>query len=238
MISVVVCVNKMDVYERLLLPSIKKQKHKDYEIVLIDTKEHPYSSAADALNYGASLAKGDILIFCHQDVELLDDYAFTQIEKLSSENEYGVAGVAGIVESEMQIYSSVVDGLDRRQAGIKNEEVKNVDSLDECLFVVKKDRFKGFTDYGSWHFYAVEYSLKCKRNNENVLLLPINIYHESPGWSLNKSYWKTLLKVAKEFREFKTIPTTMGVFKNNKLLRLRIIRNRLRNALKINKLHS
>lgn len=236
MISIIVCSNKKEVYERLLLPSIKKQKNKNYEIVLIDTFAKPIDNAGDALNYGASLAKGDIFVFCHQDIEFLREDAFDLIEEFCRNYNFGVAGVAGITLKDREVHSSVIDGYDHRQAGIKINTVEETDSLDECMFFVKKENFVKFKNYGSWHFYAVEYSLKCKRKEQKNYLLPIDIFHESPGWSLDKSYWKTLLKVAKDFKDYKLIPTTIGIFKNNHLLRLRILRNRIRIKLGLHKI--
>lgn len=236
MISLIVCVNKKEIYERLLLPSIKKQKYKDYEIIVVDTNNKPFSSGANALNYGASLAKGDVLLFCHQDIEFIDNDSFNTISNYCNSNNFGIAGVAGIVKTGMKkkdytIYSSVLNGPEKIQVGVKNTTVMNVDTLDECFFIIKKNNFSNFINYDSWHLYAVEYCLRSKKNNQSVVLLPVNIFHESPGWSLDKSYWNTLLKVAKDYEETKVIPTTMGVYINNALLRLRIIRNRIKRRL-------
>lgn len=228
MISIICACNNEKLYNEMLLPSVKKQTLQDYEIIKLNAKELGLVGAAQTLNYGASIAKGDLLLFVHQDIEWNDDKFFEKLITYSSQYNFGIAGVAGVNSNEKQVYSSVTIDIDHRQAGIKITEVKNVDTLDECLFVIKKDKFKGFTDYRTWHFYAVEYSLKCKRANENVLLFPLDVYHLSPGWSLDKTYWQTLKRVAKDFSDFKVIPTTMGQFRNNCFLKFEIVLRRLR----------
>ena len=72
----------------------------------------------------------------------------------------------------------------------------------------------GFDEYCStWHLYAVEYSLRCHLRGEAVKIFPLDVYHLSPGWSLNKSYYATLKKVEKKYRkQFSHIYTTMGCF--------------------------
>ena len=59
----------MKTYDEALLNSLKKQEG-DFEIIAIDNRENKYSSAAKALNYGASISKGKYLVFCHQDIEI------------------------------------------------------------------------------------------------------------------------------------------------------------------------
>ena len=69
MISVITIYNDKNVLESTLLKSIKVQENCEYETILVDTYSHGFTSAASALNYGASLAKGDYLVFIHQDVK-------------------------------------------------------------------------------------------------------------------------------------------------------------------------
>lgn len=232
MISIICACNNEDLFNNMLVASIKKQNYKDFEIIKVDAKKQGFKSASEALNYGASTSKGDLLIFVHQDVELVDELFFEKLVEICKSLDFGVAGVAGMLEKENKVYSSVTMDKDKRQAVIKNTNIMEVDSLDECLLIIKKDNFKGFSEYKSWHFYAVEYSLRCKRNNEKIFIFPLDIYHLSPGWSLNESYWKTLKLVAKDFKDFKIIPTTMGCYKNNAFLSLYIFNKKIRQSLK------
>lgn len=216
MISVICACNNEKIYGEMLLPSILKQTVTDYEVIKINAAEKGLKGAANTFNYGAKQAKGDILLFVHQDVELLSDTFFEELIKYSDENDFAVAGVAGVAVNEKKVYSSVVMDVNRVQAGIKNTAVRYVESVDECLFIIKRDNFKGFKDYGTWHFYAVEYSLRARALGEKAIIFPLEIYHLSPGWSFDASYWQTLKAVEKDFPKLKYIPTTVACFPNNK----------------------
>lgn len=220
MISIVCVSNNQKKLNEMLVKSLKKQNNNDFELIVVDTNKYKFNSAADALNYGASVAKGEILCFCHQDIEFLKDNAIEQILTLSKKYSYGIAGVAGAIgEKKYSVSSTVIMGKEKKQAGLKNNKVINAYSLDECLLIIKKDKFLKFDNYGNtWHFYGVEYSNRCLLNNEKVLLFPIEIYHESAANSLNYNYFDTLFLYAKQNRNIKLIRTCCGYFNNNKLI--------------------
>lgn len=232
MISIICACNDDAVFDRMLMSSLKKQTYTDYEVIKLDSVALGLKGAANTLNYGADIANGDILVFIHQDIELSDRYCLQKINEYAVALKFGIAGVAGVKTGDKSVYSSVTMDVDHRQAGLRITEVKEAEVLDECLLIVRKADFKGFRDYNSWHFYAVEYSLRCLRQDEKVLVLPLDVYHLSPGWSLNDSYWDTLKRVAKDFKDFKVIPTTMGQYNNNSLLSLEILLRKLRAKIK------
>lgn len=234
MISVICACNNQEILNKMLIPSLKKQSITNWELIVINTKEEGLTSASAALNSGADRSSGDILLFAHQDIEFLQTDILERIEKYSSDYEFGVGGVAGRALSEPYVYSSVIHGKEREPAGIKITEPRSTDSLDECIFFMKKESFKRFDDLGdTWHFYAVEYSQRCKLNGEKVMLFPLEIYHLSPGWSLNNSYWKTLKLVAKKYKgKLKYIITTMGIFRNDASLPLHIAYRKLKMRIK------
>lgn len=220
MISIICASNNRNILHKMLLASLCNQTYKDYEVIIVDAKEMGFKSASDTLNYGASKAKGDILLFVHQDVELIDDTLLQSIVEFDNSHEYGIAGVCGVVGTgEYKVYSSVLMGRDRIQSGIKNEKIREIYVLDECLFFINKNKFIGFDNNGdTWHFYAVDYCIKCHKKNKKVMLIPNPIYHLSPGWSLDYSYFDTLLRIGKKNTDLKQIKTCMGIFNNNKFL--------------------
>lgn len=230
MISIICSYTNKELMDNMLIHSLSNQTYTDYELVLLDSKKLGFKSAAQALNYGAEQAKGDILVFAHQDIEFLDNNCLELINKFSEEIDYDIAGVAGVETGGKVVYSSVTMGDKHIQAGQKIVEPMKLDSLDECLLIIKKDKFIKFDDYHSWHFYAVEYSLRCS----NVYAIPIYIYHLSVGWSLDKSYWKTLKLVAKHFKDRKIIPTALGQYNNGPFLPIEIMLRRIK--ISINKI--
>ena len=232
MISIICACNNKELLDNMLIPSIKKQTYADYEIIIVDAKKEGLIGAAQTLNYGASLAKGEILLFCHQDIEFIYDDAFNQIVNYCNNYDFGIAGVAGKA-SNKHVYSSVIQGDTKTQAGIKCDKVITVETLDECLFIIKKDKFVKFNENNkSWHLYAVDYSLTSQENNQNVLIFPIEIYHLSPGYSLNDSFYKELLRLGKRHKKNKYIYTTMISIKNDKLFFIRVQFHRFKHLVK------
>ena len=54
---------------------------------------------------------------------------------------------------------------------------KEVQTLDECMFIIKKDYFNEhiFNERDSWHLYAVKYCLKVLINGDKVYVIPANL---------------------------------------------------------------
>ncbi len=219
-VSFICPTNDETIYQKWLLPSLQKQKNQNFENILVNTNETHFDSAAEALNFGVSKAKGNILVFLHHDVELLNASFVDELIDFSNRETFGIAGVAGTEASGKRcVYSSVTMGPNHIQAGQKIDKVMECGTLDECLFIIKKENFTQFDVLGkTWHFYAVDYSLKCHENNQRVLLFPLPIYHVSPGYSLNKNYFDYVKVLAKKYPSIKIIRTTMGTFKNNAFL--------------------
>lgn len=65
---------------------------------MIDNTENRFSSGASALNYGVSMATNDCLVFSHQDIEFLDEYALANYAKFCKENLRTISGTAGVKE--------------------------------------------------------------------------------------------------------------------------------------------
>lgn len=220
MISVICVYNNKEILNDFLIKSIKQQSFIDYELILLDNCGSHYKSAVEALNKGAMQAKGDILLFIHQDVFIIDENGFSKINKFCKQFNFGVCGVAG-VDINKRLFCSVVQGSNQKLAGERATDLTEVQTLDECMFFVKKANFKGF-EYidDSWHLYAVSYSISCLQNNLKNYVLPIQVRHYSPGLSLDKTYFRTLKLYFKKHPEIKEIFCTMGYFKNNKLFSL------------------
>ena len=234
-LSFICATNDTKTLNEMLVASLKKQINQNFELVVVDAKEHGLKSASETLNYGASIANGKYLCFVHQDIEFLNDDAIDKIIDYFDSNDFGIAGVAGETgktRKDYTVYSSVVMNEDRKHAGLFLDKQKEAYSVDECVMFVKKEQFKKFDDFGNtWHFYGVEYSLRCIKNNEKVLLFPINVYHKSSG-VLNNSYWDTLKLVCKKYKDVKVIKTCCGNFNNNCLTSLYCFAHKVKNKLR------
>jgi hypothetical protein len=101
MISVICVYNDPDSLNKYLLPRLEQQTV-PHEQILLDNSNGKFKSSAEALNYGANKAKGDYLLFVHQDVDLESNSWLGDAEKIldklmhDEENQLGIAGVAGM----------------------------------------------------------------------------------------------------------------------------------------------
>ena len=233
MISIICPSNKPDVLKNHLQESLAKQVFSDYELIVVDPAKLHFHSASEALNYGASLSHGDLLVFCHQDIEFLNPDGLSSIVTYAKNNDFGIAGVAGVGKEDHRVYASVIQGPKRKPAGIINDSVFPVVAVDECLMIIKRDLFMGFDDLGpTWHFYGVDYSYRCLKQKQPVLLFPIPIFHVSPGWSLDNSYFDTLRRVARKYPEEKEICTCVVNFPNGKKLEWAILKKKIKMGVK------
>jgi hypothetical protein len=98
MISVISVINNETIAREFLLRGLSRQDSK-FELLLVDNKTSTYKSASQAYNLAGIKAKGDYLMFVHQDVLLLSRNWLKKAEEwLSTRSRVGLAGVAGMMK--------------------------------------------------------------------------------------------------------------------------------------------
>jgi hypothetical protein len=98
MISIISVINNDVIAKEFLLSGLSRQNIR-YDLILLDNKDSYYRSAAQALNEGSVKAKGDYLMFIHQDVLLPCRNWLKEAENsLSTISNLGIAGVAGMLQ--------------------------------------------------------------------------------------------------------------------------------------------
>lgn len=215
MISVVCVYNNRKILTDYLLKGLKNQTVK-YELILIENTEGQNKSAAEALNYGGKKTTGDYIMFIHQDVDLTSNSWLEDVEKmLDSIQNLGIAGVAGR-KDERGVITVIKHGNPPRLAGqIQINNPTKVQTLDECVVIIPKSVFKllQFDEVvcDDWHLYTVDYSLCVGRIGLDVYVIPMFVYHKSPGYSFSGKYYLVLEKVIKKHKKnYRRIYTTMG----------------------------
>lgn len=234
MISVVCVYNNKAILEDTLLKSLENQTSK-YQLVLIDNMQGEFKSAASALNWGGKRAKGDYLMFVHQDVDLSSNSWLADAEKfLGSMPNLGVAGVAGMSDqgrkNEERGRNIIEHGDNRRlwEWGNPIQKPERVQTLDECLLIIPKLVFNlvQFDEEtcSNWDLYGVDYCLSCAKKGFHAYAIPLSIYHKSAGrlalskievlrsvGTYRKSYYQTLEKLTKKHKNYyQHIYTTCG----------------------------
>ncbi len=210
LISIITIVNKNTVYQKFL-ESLEKQQDITYELIKINNTHHEFLAARDAYNAAAKKAQGKLLFFCHPDIRFLNYHALYDITNyIRGISSFGVVGVAGspyeLVNGNRIILSNIVHGADKVAAGNKISEPTQVQTVDECFFVMTKDFWQKcpFSIEGGWHLYAVE---QCLAANEQVLtnyVVPANLWHTSEGKSEDYHYYTYLRHLVNKYRS--TLP--------------------------------
>lgn len=222
MITVICAYNNKNILEEALEKSLRNQKDVIYETILIDAKQYGFNSAAETLNYAGSKAKGDYLIFVHQDIVFENDFVLKKINDYCENIEFGIAGVAGCIFNGKKILavSNICHGTKHeRVSQCEISEPKEVVSVDECLLIISRkvfDRMK-FSEIGrTWHLYGTDYSIKCQIEGYRVIVLPVShIWHMSNGASLNANYFDAIQELARMYPEQKKIITIFGIWPTN-----------------------
>ena len=213
MISLICCTNNLKTYEEMLLNSLKAQ-NVEYEVVLIHNEDEQYSSASSALNTGAKLAKGDYLVFVHQDITLQDPSFLKNIIK-HIDNLNGIVGVAGSLE-EKGVITNLRQGAQNQLGGeLTLSEPMKVQTLDEVLIACHRSvyelvKFDEIT-CDDWHLYGVDFCLSAAEKGIGSFVIPDEIYHKSSG-EISLGYALSLRKVLKKHRKtFDKIYTTCSI---------------------------
>lgn len=219
MISVICVYNNQKILNDYLLKSLKTQII-DYELILIDNSKGAFKSAAESLNYGGKKAKGEYIMFVHQDICLCSDTWLNDAEKLleSMDNEF-IAGIVGMddkgTNNGERGKNTLIHGDPPEKWGWGNPILKPeiVQTLDECLIIIPKSVFKKFkfdeVTCQNWDLYVVEYCLNIKLKGVKSYVLPLSIYHRSTG-AVSRNYLHTLKKVLKKQGYLKHVYTTCG----------------------------
>lgn len=200
-VSVICCYNDRRMFEEMLSRSLRLQTM-DYELIGIDNTSGIFTCASKALNYGASVSSGKILLFIHQDMVMGKDVLKDTISFLKS-HETAIAGFAG--QGRNGTYTNILHGEGKKEAGSSCiHSFMEVETLDECGIALTKTLFcqlGGFSEEicEGWHLYAVELCLRARQSNIRSYVLPVEIYHRSEG-TMDLSYLRTMDKIVQRYR--------------------------------------
>lgn len=228
MLSLICVYNNGKILEKYLLSSLKAQTV-PYDLVLIDNTKNEFKSAAKALNFGASKAKGDYFVFLHQDISLTSEQSLEKLEKILQQLPRKViVGPAGALELNKKVacVTNMMHGEPPVYAGgskgLKINVPYRVQTLDECMIVIPKEVFDMLkfdsTTCNGWHLYGVDYCISASKMNIPIYAIPADVYHGSSG-NINKEYYLILKKVARKHRSnVDFLYTTVGLWPTSWLL--------------------
>jgi len=214
MMSIICVYNDKETLDNLLIKSLEKQSNQDFEIILLDNRENKFKSAAEALNNGADKAKGDYLVFIHQDVKLPSNWIASVKEIIGSLENIGALGVAGRTKYYEKILTKIEHNVPPEKFGWREfSKPTKVETLDECLFIVPKNLFDKlkFDEKccDGWHFYGADYCLTAAKEGYGIYVVPLTLYHQSTG-NIDDNFYNSLDKLLKKHESELIISTTTG----------------------------
>ncbi len=197
--------------------------HKHIEVIEIinnsDSKSPFYNgglSLTKAYNQGLNKAKNDVVVFCHDDIEIETKQWGTKLLKQFDRNpEYGIIGVAGSKnmpvtgrwwENQKKMYGRVKHTQDGKSwlstySDDLGQELEEVVNIDGVFFAVDKRRInQEFNEsVEGFHFYDVTFSFENFLSGVKVgVSTLIRINHHSIGIT-NDEWEKNRAQFAHEF---------------------------------------
>jgi GT2 family glycosyltransferase len=215
MISVIVCSRKPESWD-FHRRNIEKTIGVPYEYCRIDNTHNTYGICA-AYNKGAEQAKGDILVFVHEDAFFMEPGWGAVLEsKFTYDPRIGLIGVAGtqyllpdsnlwIAAGQPFLKGRIIHELNRGETFILtvftwDKADSDVVAIDGVFMAMSRNAFNTakFDDinFPEFHFYDLDISMQVRKKHRIIVTWDILIKHFSGG-NPNESW----VKAGKTFLE-------------------------------------
>lgn len=175
-------------------------------------------SLAEGYNRGMARSRGELLIFCHDDIEFLQsDFAARIVEHLKHFDLVGVAGTTRLVDGywgtvgQPEIFGQVVqpdkdgDGITLYVFDIDNVPAANVQALDGLFLAVRRPvaealRFDD-TLFTGFHLYDTDFCYRAHLAGYRVgVCRDLLIFHNSHG-DKNEDWQRYMDVFAQKYRD-------------------------------------
>lgn len=226
-ISIICCYNNEE--KLTYLTDSLDEQDISCERILVDNSKNRFSSAAAALNYGASKASGSLLFFVHQDIRFTAPHALRELaEKAEVLSDRDIGGIAGAVFEDR--YKKTITNMtyspeEKHYRGVFKGDYVLTESVDECLFIMRKEAWEAhhfdeeICDH--WHFYAVEQCLYFRKEGGKIYTFDCQVNHLSETGTLDKSFFRALFRLRKYYRkDYPYITATTGYWPFASLYRM------------------
>lgn len=228
--TIITIVNKENVYKRFK-ENLSNQQGVNYELIKVNNDNNQFISAREAYNNALKKAHGDYIVFLHPDMRFLDKSALHDVlVQIIALKDLGVAGISGcpseLHHHKSTIVTSILHGDPAHHFGKKINHVTEVQTVDECFFVMKKSfcETHPFSDIKGWHMYAVEQCLVSLLAGKKNYVVPARMWHYSTGFSENWQYVQTGRKIVSKYGEFfSSINTTITTWNTKSKIDLLIV---------------
>lgn len=211
-ISIVCVYNDPEVRSECLDRSIEAYRGgAEVDYVPVDNTRHNFASAGAALNFGARLARSDVVAFAHQDVYVHSIDRLVAVAGALFDDGWALLGANGVAHDGENI-GRIRDRV--QLLGRPAPTPVDVDSVDEVLFMARRDvllRHPLSEDSDlAWHAYAVEYSSRLRILGQRVGAIDMAVTHNSLTVNLAKLS-EAHEAVGRAYPQLQPIYTTCGI---------------------------
>jgi tetratricopeptide (TPR) repeat protein len=194
-ISIIICSVKPERFERICKNYRALLSNVNHEIVAI----HDAKSLCEGYNRGIRKAKGDILIFSHDDIEIVSpDFAARLLSCFCDYDLIGIAGTTKLV-GPAWVYAGWPNyhgqvGHVRKATGqltvqafdIRKRFISNVQAMDGLFLAARREVAEdiGFdqTTFDGWHHYDLDFTFSAYLSGYRTAICnDICVIHESMG---------------------------------------------------------
>ena len=173
-ISAIVCSIRPEYFANIKRKLGEQFARHDFELIGI----HDAKSLCEAYNRGATRASGEILIFCHDDIELLhDDFGERLLRHLALYDVVGVAGASRLVDADWGhaglpfVHGQIVHRPPGQKdflyfaAGLQAPVAENIHALDGVFIGMHRTvwetvRFDDAT-FAGFHVYDIDFTYRA-----------------------------------------------------------------------------
>jgi len=192
-ISIVICSIDAEKFAAVRETYARHMGGTPYEIVGI----HDARSLCEGYNRGLRLAKGALVVFCHDDIELLTDEIGAVLERhLATWDVIGVAGTtrmhamgwwdSGIRYARGVVTQKVADGYEVKFLGAPEVVNAEIQGMDGVFIAARREVAEaiGFDEvtFDGWHGYDTDFTFRCHLAGYRLAVcLDIRLIHFSEG---------------------------------------------------------
>ncbi len=227
-VSAIICSIRPDYFAQIKGRLKAIFTHHEIEIIGI----HDAKSLCEGYNRGASLSNGEVLIFCHDDIEIVhDDFAARLLQHLQTHDLVGVAGTSKLVSGDWghggppylhgqiihrpvgdsALNAAKMSGYIYLGIGLQDSVVENIQAVDGVFIATKRAVWEALrfdeTTFNGFHLYDIDFTYRAFLGGYKLAVpLDLLLIHFSTG-RYDQAWQKHNLKFLDKFPALSNLPS-------------------------------
>ena len=208
--SVCTLLRRPDSYQRLLTTfAAKGFTSENSEFLAVNNTDANRFDGYEIVRRLLPDCRGEYVIFCHDDIELIDDgfeelsAALRHLDKM--DDKWVVAGVAGGDFGGRTLSKKLVLRISDKYGSRRDSDhslPSPAMSLDECFVVMRRScAVFPSLDLGGFHFYGTDICLQARLAGGSCYVIPFHLMHHGEA-KRDKSFWEIHDAVRRKYRDF------------------------------------